>query len=157
MLRKGCQYSIVTSHNIKLRAWSLKMGKGGHQQVDRKISNSEIPDLLRILSLRSGPIRWFCGFWPLEWTYCCYLRYDLLINDKLCGFSMLHYQRRMLQKISIFNFLAFVPVYKISLIVLLLFCKFNFLMLLPSSYLTSLSSVDIHPNNRDFMAPWETS
>lgn len=56
------------------------------------------------------------------------------------------------KKPLIFNFLAFVLVYKNSPIVLLLFCKFNFLKLLPSSYLTSLSSVDIHPNNRDFMA-----
>lgn len=56
-------------------------------------------------------------------------------------------------KISIFNFLAFVPVYKNSPMVLFLFCKFNFLLLLPRSYLIGLYSVDIYPNNRDFMTP----
>ena len=56
-------------------------------------------------------------------------------------------------KISIFNFLAFVPVYKNPPMVLFLFCKFNFLLLLPSSYLIGLYSVDIYPNHRDFMAP----
>lgn len=60
-------------------------------------------------------------------------------------------------KISIFNFLAFVPVYKNSTLILLLFCKFNFLLLFPSSYLTSLSSADIYPNNKKFMVPLEIS
>lgn len=56
-------------------------------------------------------------------------------------------------KISIFNFLAFVPIYKNATVLLLLFCKFNFLLKLPSSCLTRLSSVDIYPNNRELMAP----
>lgn len=60
-------------------------------------------------------------------------------------------------KIAIFNFLAFVPVYRNSTIALLLFCKFNFLLTLPSSYLTGLSSVDMYPNNRVFMAPQKFS
>lgn len=63
----------------------------------------------------------------------------------------------MIKKISIFNFLAFVPVYRNSIMTLLLFCKFNFLLVLPSSYLTRRSSADIYPNNREFMAPWKIS
>jgi len=60
-------------------------------------------------------------------------------------------------KISTFNFLAFVPVYRNSTMLLLPFCKFNFLLILPSSYLTSLSSIDIYPNNREFMASGKIS
>lgn len=41
--------------------------------------------------------------------------------------------------------------------VLLSLCKFNFLLLLPSSYLTSLSSIDIYLNNRECMASQEIS